>query len=126
MINSLARIRHFMACGHDDGDDGSGASQAGELLYRHPVHMIFKHSPVCPISGMAGVHVGLYATMPNAVRVTVVDVLSQRALSRGIAAATQVRHESAQVLLVSDALVRWHVSHGGLTTTALLRATRDA
>lgn len=88
--------------------------------------MIFKHSPVCPISGMASAHVGRYATMPNAVPVTVVDVLSQRALSRGIAAATQVRHESPQVLLVSDGIVRWHVSHGGVTTAALLRATRDA
>jgi len=125
-MDMIGRIQRFMAQAHDDGDEVSAMSDVSEVLHRHPVHIIFKHSPLCGFSERASGDVDRYATLPDAVPVTVVDVLSQRALSRGIEATTRVRHESPQVLLVCDGMVRWHASHRGVTTDALTRATQDA
>ena len=92
---------------------------AGAILGEHPVLVIFKHSPLCIVSTFAREQVERFGRTAPSLPITVVDVMRQRPLSEGIAQQTGVRHESPQVLLVSNGRVRWHTSHAGITTAAL-------
>jgi bacillithiol system protein YtxJ len=92
------------------------------ILGQHPVHVIFKHSPLCVVSALARDEVERFSREAPSLPITVVDVIRQRALSDGIAARTRVRHASPQVLLVQEGQIRWHTSHGGITAEALSRA----
>jgi len=98
-------------------------ADAASLLERHSAHVIYKHSPYCSLSFIAEQQVRRYADVEESLPVTLVDVIGQRAMSNAIEAATGVRHESPQVLLVRDGRVAWHTSHRGVTMTALTGAT---
>ena len=84
--------------------------------------VLFKHSPTCGTSAQA------YDEMDDLLRATpglvihLIDVLASRSLSRDIAAAVGVRHESPQVLILRDGHVAWHGSHWRVTQEAV----RDA
>lgn len=94
-------------------------ADAGELLRRHPVHVIYKHSPTCSLSEMAHDEVREYADRSNALPLTLIDVFEARAMSDALEAETGIRHESPQVLLVRNGRVQWHASHRRVTARAL-------
>ena len=58
-----------------------------------------------------------------AVPVYLVDVITQRPLSRAIAAHLGIRHESPQAILFREGRVTWHASHDDVTVAALAAAS---
>ena len=84
--------------------------------------LLFKHSPTCGISAQAFDELELLQRDEAPIDVVVVDVLSDRALSRAVAAKFGIRHESPQALLMTGGTVRWHASHYRVTADAMRRA----
>ena len=78
--------------------------------------LLFKHSPVCPISSYALQEFEAFLKT-NDVDSTIlrVDVIRQRPVSREIAELSGIKHESPQLLLLSGGKVVWHESHGDIT-----------
>lgn len=79
--------------------------------------VLFLHDPWCPISSRA--EVVMYGL---GIEANTVDVSTHHELNRLIQERTGVRHESPQVLVLSDGRVRWHASHGRITAAAVLAA----
>jgi len=94
-------------------------ADAASLLERHSAHVIYKHSPYCSLSFIAEQQVRRYADVEASLPVTLVDVIGQRAMSNAIEAATGVRHESPQVLILKSGTVVWHEAHLRVTAGAL-------
>jgi len=107
-------------------DDRSPHDAARSLLQRHPLHIIFKHSPYCGRSVSAEEQVQRYLARPGAVPVATVHVFDQRALSDALETVTGIRHESPQALVVRDGTVQWHASHRRVTDEALAAAVAEA
>ena len=85
--------------------------------------LVVKVSPICEISHMAerefDAWYGGLLPVPR-FAVCKVDVIASRAVSHRIARDLDVRHESPQVLwLRYDRSVKWHASHGRISTDAL-------
>ena len=59
------------------------------------------------------------------VPVFLVDVLSQRPLSRRIAAELGIRHESPQVIVLRRGTAFWHASHYDVTADALAKEVAE-
>ena len=88
-------------------------SSANELAARSGRSIIYKHSPTCSLCSWSEHVLGKFANQ-DGVTLELVDVLSQRPLSRDIEAQFGVRHESPQILIVDDGKVTWHASHRGV------------
>lgn len=85
--------------------------------------IIFKHSTRCPISGMAKRNVELEADMiPDDVPVFYLDLIRYREVSNQIADRYAVRHESPQILLISDNSCAYHASHGDISVSGVVSA----
>lgn len=93
----------------------TSSDDAASLLSGSSPRLIFKHSPTCGISRAASIEVSMFAEARPDVRIVLVDVRSERAVSQRIAADLGVTHESPQVLLVADGRALWHASHGNVT-----------
>ena len=89
--------------------------------------LLFKHSTRCPVSTAAHAELVAYAgeAIARGVRIGVVYVVEDRALSNALAARFGVRHESPQALFVSEGEVAWHASHGAITREALAGAEQE-
>ena len=91
--------------------------------------LLFKKSPVCPVSSQAQEEFEqwLGAGPSRPVAAAIVDVIDQRLLARGLTAELGIRHESPQALLFFDGELCWHESHAALTASRfaeeLLRLT---
>ncbi len=90
------------------------ASKKGPVL-------VFKHSPICPVSAAAHEQFQTWMGEEEASEVqhAHIDVLAEKPLARGIVAELDIRHESPQVLLFHDGEVVWHASHGAITGESL-------
>lgn len=86
--------------------------------------LVFKRSPICPVSGDAERRYDAWLARQADTTSVVVDVVAQRALARGLTAALGIRHESPQVLLFHGGELRWHASHWEITEEALEEARR--
>ena len=95
-----------------------------DLLTRHVMHLVYKHSPTCSLSQSAILDVYSYRESSDALPITMIDVFRDRVLSDGMEYVTGVRHESPQVLLVRGGVVQWHASHRGVTAMAITDAVR--
>lgn len=81
--------------------------------------LLFKHSPVCPISAAAhGEYQAFCAAHPD-VPTAFVDVIADRATARSIAERSGVRHESPQAILFEQGKAVWNASHGAITRASL-------
>lgn len=98
------------------------SDDAASLLSGPSPRLIFKHSSTCGISRAASIEVSMFAEARPDVRVVLVDVRGERALSQRIAADLGVAHESPQALLVADGRALWHASHGSITQQRLSAA----
>ena len=87
-----------------------------------PLFVVFKHSQICPTSARAFSEWKRFASAHPDVPTRWIDVIAQRPLSRHVEAATGVRHESPQALVVRDGAVVWHGSHFDVTVSALEHA----
>lgn len=103
---------------------GGAEAEAAELLASDAPLLLFKHSRTCPVSHAAHAELQAFRRAHGEVPVRVVVVQDERSLSQAIAAATGVRHESPQALLLHRGGVTWHASHGGITAARLAAACR--
>jgi bacillithiol system protein YtxJ len=90
-----------------------------EALARHPVVVIYKHSPRCGSCLAALDEVRRFAAAQPDVPVLQVEVLMQRAVSDGIAERLGVRHASPQVIVVRGGRAVWSATHWDVTAGAL-------
>jgi len=86
--------------------------------------LVFKHSTTCPISASAYRRVEEYLgeARDTAPPIYLVKVIESRPASNAVASHTGIRHESPQVLLIQDANVHWHASHGAISAAAIASA----
>jgi thioredoxin 1 len=107
----------------DAPDRGAAAEQeAARLLASEQPLLLFKHSRTCPISHAAHAQLEAFRRAHPAVPVRLVVVQDERPLSQAIAAATGVRHESPQALVLHAGRVSWHASHGAISAARLAAA----
>jgi bacillithiol system protein YtxJ len=89
--------------------------------------LVFKQSPICPVSHRALARYRAWLTGHRGARVksTEIDVLAERALARGLVALLGIPHESPQVLVFKGGQVVWHGSHEGISANALSSALKN-
>lgn len=92
-----------------------------EACLASPRLLLLKHSPRCGVSRWALVEVEQLEREGDVAPIAIVDVVADRALSLALADRTGVRHQSPQLLYLERGVVRWHLSHGQITTEAVRR-----
>ena len=80
-------------------------------LLAEPLAVVYKHSPICPTSGMAYEEIRSLKRMQQDVPVYLIDVVHSRPLSRYIAERVGVVHASPQVIILRSGVPAWHGSH---------------
>ena len=90
-------------------------------LLAAPLAVLYKHSPICPTSGIAYEEM-LAFRRRSPVPVFLVDVIKHRPLSRALAERIGVAHESPQAIVLRDGVATWHRSHYDIQADALARA----
>lgn len=96
-----------------------------EPVWREPVAVLYKHSPLCGLSAAAARQMAAFAAAHPDVPVYVVDVIRGRAISRDVERQLEIRHESPQAFLLQGGEVTWHGSHMAISESALARALTD-
>lgn len=83
--------------------------------------VVFKHSTTCPISSAAYNEMSRFDG-----EVALVEVQSDRNLSKEIALRTGVAHESPQVLVLLKGKVVWNASHWKVKADAVREAVKKS
>lgn len=86
---------------------------------QQPRVLLFKHSPVCPISAAAREQYEAFCATHPDVPTAFVDVVENRHVARGLAEHCGIRHESPQAILFVAGEPAWHASHDAITAAAL-------
>lgn len=94
-------------------------------IRRHAVVMLFKHSPICPVSAEALTEWERFLKLRPELPTLFVDVIADRAVARGLAQECGVAHQSPQAILFKDGRPVWHASHGAITAEALVEASQQ-
>jgi bacillithiol system protein YtxJ len=76
-----------------------------------PLAVVYKHSPICPTSGIAYEEMRSLRRLQQDVPVYLVDVVHCRPLSRKIAEQVGVVHASPQAIILRTGVPAWHGSH---------------
>jgi bacillithiol system protein YtxJ len=76
-----------------------------------PLAVVYKHSPICPTSGIAYEEIRSLRRLQQDVPVYLVDVINSRPLSRYIAERLGVVHASPQAIILRSGVPAWHGSH---------------
>jgi bacillithiol system protein YtxJ len=76
-----------------------------------PLAVVYKHSPICPTSGMAYEEMRSLRRLQQDVPVYLVDVIHSRPLSRYIAQRVGIVHASPQAIILRSGVPAWHASH---------------
>jgi len=85
--------------------------------------IIFKHSTTCPISARAWQEVqDFIKESSDEILVVMIKVIESRPVSNLAAENLGVKHQSPQVLLVSNRKALWHASHQTVTKTNIKKA----
>jgi monothiol bacilliredoxin len=79
-----------------------------------PLAVVYKHSPICPSSGMAYEEMRSLRRLHQDVPVYLVDVIHSRPLSRYISERVGVVHASPQAIILRAGVPAWHGSHSDL------------
>lgn len=90
-----------------ESDELERALTAGDAV-------LYKHSPHCWQSSRAYRQIQKLAEGEPETPIYIIDVVSQRALSKEIEARLGIRHESPQAILIRGGQVVWHGSHSGI------------
>ena len=91
-------------------------------LAQHATVMLFKHSPICPVSATALREWRTFTAGHPEVPTLFVDVIADRAVARGLSSECGVEHASPQAILFRGGRPAWHASHGAITAASLARA----
>ena len=86
--------------------------------------MLFKHSPVCPISARAHEEWRAFTAAHPELPTLFVDVIADRAVARGLADECGVPHASPQAILFRAGRPVWDASHDAITAASLARAAQ--
>ena len=87
--------------------------------------LLFKHSPTCGTSAQAHEEVeSLVDEGSVPADVYLISVRASRAVSNAVAERFNLRHESPQVLLVRQGVMRWNASHFSVTAARIRAALR--
>ena len=85
--------------------------------------ILFKHSTTCPISGRAWQEVqDFIRESSDEVLVVMIKVLESRPVSNQVTEDLGIKHQSPQVLLLSNRKVLWHASHQSVTQNKIKKA----
>lgn len=76
-----------------------------------PLAVVYKHSPICPTSGIAYEEIRSLRQLHRDVPVYFVDVVRSRPLSRYIAERVGIVHASPQAIILQAGVPAWHGSH---------------
>ena len=95
---------------------------AFDAALAQPRVLLFKHSPICPVSATARAEYRMFCTDHPDVPTLFVDVVSCRELAREIAARAGFTHESPQAILFEQGAAVWSASHAAVTCAALAAA----
>ena len=96
-----------------------------------PLAVVYKHSPICPTSGIAYEEMRSLRRLHHDVPVYLVDVVHSRPLSRYISERVGVVHASPQAIILRSGVAAWHGSHFDLRADdmaqqlELLKGRRD-
>ena len=93
-----------------------------EAALRKELFLLFKHSPICPVSARAMAEYEKFVAEHRDVATGWIDVIDQREWSQWVAAETGVAHASPQALLVRAGAVVWSASHFDITAAGLAAA----
>lgn len=99
-------------------DDVRHAVEAVLSASRAAPVVVFKKSPICPVSFRAEDEFRSWlAERPEAAEVSVVsiDVIVRKPLARGLTTELGIEHQSPQALIFRDGALSWHGSHEALT-----------
>jgi bacillithiol system protein YtxJ len=80
-------------------------------LLGEPLAVVYKHSPICPTSGIAYEEMRSLRRRHGDVPVYLVDVVHSRPLSRHIAERIGIPHASPQAIILRAGVPVWHGSH---------------
>lgn len=86
-----------------------------------PLAVVYKHSPICPTSGIAYEEMRSLRRIHHDVPVYLVDVIHHRPLSRKIAEQVGVVHASPQAIILRAGVPAWHGSHFDLRAEEMAR-----
>lgn len=86
-----------------------------------PLAVVYKHSPICPTSGMAYEEMRSLRRLHGDVPVYLVDVIHSRPLSRYIAERVGIVHASPQAIILQSGVPAWHGSHFDLRADTMAR-----
>ena len=103
----------------------TSSQQLGQILDESCQHQVifFKHSTTCPTSSRAWREVqNFIKESSDEVVVGMIKVLEFRPVSNQATEKLGIKHQSPQVLLVSERKVLWHTSHQEVTQANLMKA----
>lgn len=86
-----------------------------------PLAVLYKHSPICPTSGIAYEEMRSLRRLHHDVPVYLVDVVHSRPLSRYIAELVGIVHASPQAIILRGGVPAWHGSHFDLQADTMAR-----
>ena len=85
--------------------------------------ILFKHSTTCPISARAWQEVQAFIRENSAdVPVVMIKVIESRPVCSQVADDLGIKHQSPQVLLLSNRQALWHASHQSVTQNNIKKA----
>jgi bacillithiol system protein YtxJ len=76
-----------------------------------PLAVVYKHSPICPTSGIAYEEMRSLRRLHRDVPVYLVDVVHSRLLSHYISERVGIVHASPQAIILRAGVPAWHGSH---------------
>jgi bacillithiol system protein YtxJ len=86
-----------------------------------PLAVVYKHSPICPTSGIAYEEMRSLGRLQQDVPLYLIDVINSRPLSRSIAERVGVVHASPQAIILRAGVPAWHGSHFDLRADTMAR-----
>lgn len=90
-------------------------------VFAEPLAVVYKHSPICPTSGMAYEEMRSLRQLHGDVPVYLVDVVHSRPLSRHISERVGIAHASPQAIILRAGVPAWHGSHFDLRADEMAR-----
>jgi bacillithiol system protein YtxJ len=93
-----------------------------EGLADHPRVLLFKHSPICPVSDAAHAEWQQFRSEHPETPTLFVDVIADRPVARGLSDESGIPHASPQAILFADGQPVWNASHNAITAASLSAA----
>jgi bacillithiol system protein YtxJ len=90
-----------------------------------PLAVVYKHSPMCPTSGIAYEEMRSLRRLHHDVPVYLVDVVHSRPLSRYISERVGIVHASPQAIILRAGVPAWHGSHFDLRADAMAQRLKS-